>query len=111
MINIFVVLRFIKNQWLGFVIALLWLIAATVSNMNMKNKIEKLDSIQSNINKQKVIIDTLYKENVRVETRIKILKQKEYDTIRIIDTMSISELQKYFANRYNKKDSIVGRGR
>lgn len=111
MINIFKVINFVKNQWLGFVVALLWLVTVIASNVIDKTDAEKLVNIKSEIGKQKVIIDTLYKENVRVETRIKILKQKEYDTIRVIDTMSISELQKYFANRYNKKDSIIGRGR
>lgn len=107
MIDIFRVINFVKNQWLGFVILLMWIFAAVVANMNAENSVEKLQEIQNDIDKKKIIIDTLYKENVRVETRIKILKQKEYDTIRIIDTMSISELQEYFTNRYNKKDSIV----
>ena len=107
MINIFKVINFVKNQWLGFIILLLWIVAAVTANINANNDATKLYKIQNDIDKKKIIIDTLYKENVRVETRIKILKQKEYDTIRIIDTMSISELQEYFTNRYNKKDSIV----
>jgi cell division protein FtsB len=107
MINIFKVINFVKNQWLGFIILLLWIVAAVTASINANNDATKLYKIQNDIDKKKIIIDTLYKENVRVETRIKILKQKEYDTIRIIDTMSISELQEYFTNRYNKKDSIV----
>lgn len=107
MINIFKVINFVKNQWLGFIILLLWIVAAVTASINANNDATKLYKTQNDIDKKKIIIDTLYKENVRVETRIKILKQKEYDTIRIIDTMSISELQEYFTNRYNKKDSIV----
>jgi hypothetical protein len=76
----------------------------------------------------------LLKEKQRLEKEIKVLEQKEqlhwskldslkvsestiiekektliqiqHDTIKVIDTMSVSELQKYFTNRYNKKDSI-----
>jgi cell division protein FtsB len=107
MINIFKAINFVKNQWLGFIILLLWIVAAVTASINANNDATKLYKIQNDIDKKKIIIDTLYKENVRVETRIKILKQKEYDTIRIIDTMSISELQEYFANRYNKKDNIA----
>ena len=102
MINIFKILSFIKGQWLGFVVIALWIIISVSHRVDRS----KLISIKKDIKNVEKEIDTLYLNNTKIEERIKIIKQKEYDTIRIIDTMSISELQSYFSERYDKKDSI-----
>ena len=102
MINILKVLGFIKNQWLGFVVIAIWIMISVSHKVDRS----KLISIKKDIKKVEREIDTLYLNNTKIEERIKIIKQKEYDTIRIIDTMSISELQGYFSERYGKEDSI-----
>lgn len=102
MINILKVLLFIKNQWLGFIVIFLWVLYATYS---VEDDVRLID-IKKDIKKVEKDIDTLYINNTKIEERIRIIKQKEYDTIRVIDTMSISELQSYFSKRYSKEDSI-----
>ena len=50
-------------------------------------------------------LSTLKVEHKTIIQKEKILIQKEYDTIKGVDTMSTSELQSFFSNRYNKKSS------
>lgn len=106
MINVFAILSFIKNQWLGFVVMLLWLLTLIVGQKDLAPLIEKRNVLDKNTLNYNKKIDTIYIENLKIKNRIKYIKQKENDTIRIIDTMSISELQEYFSDRYNKKDSL-----
>lgn len=102
MINIFKILSFIKEQWLGFLVIALCIV------ISLSHRVDdgKLINIKKDIKKVEKEIDTLYLNNTKIEERIRIIKQKEYDTIRIIDTMSISELQSYFSERYPEKDSV-----
>jgi hypothetical protein len=51
-------------------------------------------------------LDSLKVSESTIIEKEKTLIQIQHDTIKVIDTMSVSELQKYFTNRYNKKDSI-----
>jgi predicted nucleic acid-binding protein len=47
-------------------------------------------------------VDSLKTIDTIIVTRIKIIKQKEYEKIRIIDSLPISGLQSYFTERYPK---------
>ena len=49
-----------------------------------------------------LLIDSLSKVDTVLLTKIKLIKEKEYETIRIIDSMPISGLQKYFTGRYQR---------
>jgi hypothetical protein len=51
-------------------------------------------------------LDSLKVSESTIIKKEKILIQIQHDTIKVIDTMSVSELQKYFTERYNQKDSI-----
>jgi hypothetical protein len=103
MINIFAVLNFIKNQWLGFIVIFIWILTLLIPNKDID--VDKIET-EVKIKEKQYIIDTLYKNNTSIITKIKYIKQKEYDTIKIIDTIPTSELQKYFSNRYSKGDTI-----
>jgi hypothetical protein len=106
MININLILRFIKKQWFGFVVIAFWIFVTIIGEGELKPLIEKRKKLDVEIAKEQKKIDTIYIENIKIKKKIKYIKQKENDTIKIIDTMSISELQRYFSDRYNKKDSI-----
>ena len=103
MINIFTVINFIKNQWLGSIVILIWLLTLLIPNKDVS--VDKVKT-EVKIKEKQYIIDTLYKNNTSIITKIKYIKQKEYDTIKIIDTIPISELQKYFSSRYVKGDTV-----
>jgi hypothetical protein len=103
MINIFTIINFIKNQWLGSIVILIWLLTLLIPNKDVS--VDKIKT-EVKIKEKQYIIDTLYKNNTSIITKIKYIKQKEYDTIKIIDTIPISELQKYFSNRYVKSDTV-----
>jgi hypothetical protein len=49
-----------------------------------------------------LLIDSLSKQDTVLLTKIKLIKEKEYETIRIIDSMPVSRLQEYFTNRYGR---------
>jgi hypothetical protein len=49
------------------------------------------------------IIDSLSKIDTVIVNRIKTIKQKEYVQIKIIDSLPVSGLQKYFTDRYEEK--------
>lgn len=103
MINIFTVINFIKNQWLGFIVIFIWLLTLLIPNKDVS--VDKIKT-EIKVKEKQYIIDTLYKNNTNIITKIKYIKQKEHDTIKIIDTISISKLQEYFSNRYSKSDTV-----
>lgn len=103
MINIFTVINFIKNQWLGFIVIFIWLLTLLIPNKDIS--VDKIKT-EVKVKEKQYIIDTLYKNNTNIITKIKYIKQKEHDTIKIIDTISISKLQEYFSNRYSKSDTV-----
>jgi hypothetical protein len=103
MINIFTVINFIKNQWLGSIVIFIWILTLLIPSKDIS--VDKIKT-EIKIKDKQYIIDTLYKNNTNIITKIKYIKQKEHDTIKIIDTIPISELQKYFSNRYIKGDTI-----
>jgi hypothetical protein len=51
-------------------------------------------------------LDSLKSHKDVIIERQKTLIQLQHDTIKVIDTISFSELQRYFTDRYNQKDSI-----
>ena len=108
MIDIFKVIKFIKDQWLAGILIICWVLWLFFSTVQEKQLQSEVKTLHDTIKKETIKIDTLYKHNESIVTKIKLIKQKEHDTIKIIDTMSNSELQKFFADRYNKKDSIKG---
>ena len=103
MINAFTIINFIKNQWLGFIVIFIWVLTLLTPDKDIT--IDKIKT-EVKIKEKQYIIDTLYKNNTSIITKIKYIKQKEYDTIRIFDTINISKLQEYFSKRYSKSDTI-----
>jgi len=102
MIDLFKVLKFAKDQWLGVIVSILWIIYIIFMQIADDKLVEKTKVLDKIIIKEKLRIDTLYKTNTVIDNKIKYIKIVTHDTIKIIDTMRASSLQKYFTDRYNK---------
>jgi hypothetical protein len=105
--------KFIKQQWLGFILIvffflfLLYGIEKKNELLKEKQRLEKeIEVLEQKEQLHWYKLDSLKVSENTIIKKEKILIQIQHDTIKVIDTMSVSELQKYFTNRYNKKDSI-----
>jgi hypothetical protein len=102
MIDLFKILKFAKDQWLGVIVSILWIIYIIFMQMADDKLVEEAKVLEKVIIKEKLRVDTLYKTNTVIDNKIKYIKIVTHDTIKIIDTMRASSLQKYFTDRYNK---------
>jgi hypothetical protein len=105
--------NFVKQQWLGsflIVLFILFLLYGINENNELKNEKQKLEKeIEQLENKEKLHWDKF--EELKLGRNTIIEKQKtlikiQNDTIKIIDTIPFSELQRYFKDRYHQEDSI-----
>jgi hypothetical protein len=107
------VIAFLKNQWLASVLIALFILFLFYNSIKKKELLKEKQRLEKEI---KVLeqkeqlhwnkLDSLKVSENTIIKKEKILIQIQHDTIKVIDTMSVSELQKFFTNRYNKKDSI-----
>ena len=97
MIDIFKIINFIKSQWLGFIVILLWILYCIFSPNYIDSDIKRA---RESIKVKEHTVDTIYKNIDSIEQKIKIIKIKGDERIKYIDTMSVSELQEYFTKRY-----------
>jgi hypothetical protein len=105
--------KFIKEQWLGsilIVLFILFLLHGIGKNNELKKEKEALEKEIEVLEQKELLhwykLDSLKVSENTIIKKEKILIQIQHDTIKVIDTMSISELQGYFTDRYNQKDSI-----
>ena len=105
--------KFIKQQWLGsilIVLFFLFLLHGIGKNNELKKEKEALEKEIEVLEQKELLhwykLDSLKVSENTIIKKEKILIQIQHDTIKVIDTMSISELQKYFTDRYNQEDSI-----
>mgnify|MGYP000571313580 CR=1 FL=1 len=98
---------FIKSQWLAVVLIIVFITYSIFNTADIaKYKEErskfnnKIDSLELLAEKNKKLIDSLKEIDGVYVDRIKVIKQKEYEEIRIIDSLPVSELQSYFTERY-----------
>jgi hypothetical protein len=107
------IVKFIKEQWLGsilIVVFILFLLYGIGKNSELKKEKEALEKDIEMLEQKELLhwykLDSLKITENTIIQKEKTLIQIQHDTIKVIDTMSISELQKYFTDRYNQKDSI-----
>jgi hypothetical protein len=105
--------KFIKQQWLGtilIILFILFLVYGIGKNSELQKEKQRLEKEIEVLEQKEELhwnkLDSLKVSENTIIKKEKILIQIQHDTIKIIDTMSVSELQKYFTNRYNQKDSI-----
>ena len=104
-----VVLQYIKKyKW---IIAVILTIIAFVVYKDFKNRssINTLKTNNNRLNEKKTALKDSLKIIIKTQTKyinkIKVIKEKEYEQIKVIDTYSNAELERFFTNRYDK-DSI-----
>jgi hypothetical protein len=109
MVDLYSVYKFFKEQWLGSILIIVWLISVFIYQDKKNELLNKAYLLETRIkeleSKAKIElkdIDSLKTIDTIIVTRIKIIKQKEYEKIRIIDSLPISGLQSYFTERYPK---------
>jgi hypothetical protein len=105
--------KFIKQQWLGtilIILFILFLFYGIGKNDELKKEKQRLEKEIKVLEQKEQLhwskLDSLKVSESTIIEKEKTLIQIQHDTIKVIDTMSVSELQKFFTNRYNKKDSI-----
>lgn len=109
MVDLYKLYKFFKEQWLSGILIIAWLISAFVYQYK-KNELlnkayileAKVKELEKKANIELKNVDSLKTIDTLIVTRIKIIKQKEYEEIRIIDSLPVSGLQSYFTKRYPK---------
>ena len=92
-------------------IAVILTIIAFVVYKDFKNRssINTLKTNNSILEVKKTALKDSLKIIIKTQTKyinkIKVIKEKEYEQIKVIDTYSNAELKRFFTNRYDK-DSI-----
>jgi hypothetical protein len=101
--------KFFKEQWLGSILIIIWLISLFTyqhKKNEMLNKAyvleAKIKDLEKKASAELKSVDSLKTIDTLIITKIKIIKQKEYEKIRIIDSLPISGLQSYFTEHYPK---------
>lgn len=107
MVDIYKIYAFFKQQWLGSVLIIIWIISIFMYQEEKNELLNKAYVLESKVKKlekkakaELKSVDSLKTIDTIIITRIKIIKQKEYETIRIIDSLPVSGLQSYFTERY-----------
>jgi hypothetical protein len=104
------IIFYLKDQWLAVIITVI-LIFFTLTGQQENNVLLQKNKVLENqilILKEKdykstKIIDSLSKVDTIIVNKIKTIKQKEYVQIKIIDSLPTSGLQKFFTDRYSEK--------
>jgi hypothetical protein len=108
--NTIKVLSFFKQQWLGSALIIIWLLSIVLyqndrdqlvkESETLKTKIESLEKKAATYRKEEA---ELKKIDTIIVDRIKKIKEKEYVQIKVIDSLPISGLQKFFTDRYSEE--------
>ena len=100
----------LEKQWLAVVVAALWLFSYTANQEKNNVLLEQTKNLEIQISELEKkdhesakIIDSLSKIDTVIVNKIKTIKQKEYVQIKIIDSLPISGLQKYFSDHYPQR--------
>ena len=92
-------------------IAVILTIIAFVVYKDFKNR-SSINTLKTNNNRLEVkktalkdSLKIIIKTQTKYINKIKVIKEKEYEQIKVIDAYSNAELERFFSNRYDK-DSI-----
>ncbi len=100
-------INFFKNQWFSLAIIFLLIFMQIKSDesiaqyeIQLDELQEKLDYYKANDLKLKYSIDSLSTLDKEVIEKIRVIKEKEYVQVKVVDSMPISKLQQFFTDRY-----------
>ena len=71
MIDLFKILKFAKDQWLGVIVSILWIIYILFMQIADEKLIEEAKVLEKVIIKEKLRVETLYKTNTVIDNKIK----------------------------------------
>jgi hypothetical protein len=104
------VLNYLKEQYLAVIITVIWLCVTLYSQQKTSLLLEKTKQLENKIiyleqkdHEAARVIDSLSKIDTVIVNRIKTIKEKEYVQIKVIDSLPVSGLQRYFTDRYSEK--------
>ena len=104
------VLNYLREQYLAVIITVIWIFFTLHSQQQNSVLLKKTKNLEIQIldlekkdHASAKKIDSLSKIDTVIVNRIKTIKQKEYVQIKVIDSLPISGLQKYFSDRYPQR--------
>ena len=104
------VLNYLREQYLAVIITVIWIFFTLHSQQKNSVLLEQTKNLEIQISELEKkdhasakVIDSLSKIDTLIVNRIKIIKQKEYVQIKVIDSLPVSGLQKYFSDRYPQR--------
>jgi len=99
----------LEKQWLAIVVIAVWLFSYTVSQEKNSKLVQQTKELETKIvelekkdDESTKAIDSLSNIDTIIVTKIKTIKQKEYVQVKVIDSLPISGLQKFFSDRYER---------
>ena len=102
-------MNYLKEQYLAVIILVLWLFFTLHNQQKTAVLLEQTKKLEREIlvlnekdHESSRIIDSLSRVDTLIVNRIKIIKQKEYVQIKIIDSLPVSGLQQYFSDNYKR---------
>jgi len=106
------IINFLRDQWFAIVIIAILVFMQVESDQRVAIYEEQLIELRKEIEFYKVKdeqlkykIDSLSSLDKEVVEKIKIIKQKEYVQVKMVDSIPVSELQKFFTDRYSEGNS------
>lgn len=106
------IINFLKDQWFALIIIAVLIFMQIESDQRASIYQDKLVELKKKIEYYKAKdeqlkhkIDSLSSLDKEVVERIKIIKQKEYVQIKMVDSIPVSELQQFFTDRYSEGNS------
>ena len=107
-------MKYIKNQWLGFILLFIYVVmqhqnSLDQSKLEIENKqlLSEVKSLEKKAKTNEIKIDSLKNVDVVYVDKIKVIKETLVKELRVIDSLPHSGIEKYFADRYNSKDSVT----
>jgi hypothetical protein len=104
------VLNYLREQYLAVIITVIWIFFTLHSQQKNSVLLKQTKNLEIQIlelekkdHASAKVIDSLSKIDTLIVNRIKIIKQKEYVQIKVIDSLPVSGLQKYFSDRYPQR--------
>ena len=112
LITLIMFFNFFKRQWFSLIIIAILLFMQIEGDKRVAMYEDQLIELRKEIELYKVKdkdllkkIDSLSSLDKEIIERIKIIKQKEYVQVKMVDSIPVSELQQFFTDRYSSSNS------
>ena len=107
-------MSFVKKQWLAFVLLAIYLFSYMLnkqeeSKLEQENKVllSEIKVLEKESSENAIKIDSLKGVDIVYVDKIKFVKETLIKELHILDSLPHNGIEKYFADRYNSKDSVT----